>query len=107
MASKKAAQLIKKALPGATIVKAQTADGALIVRSDAATPDAAALLRKYGGAEITRSSSRKFDAAVGVETDLEVAIVQLKSSTEGAPSRLNRRTVVVNKKTGKIESMSG
>jgi hypothetical protein len=110
MASKKATKLIKKALPGAKIVRAPRVDGARQVLSDAATPNATALLRKYGGAPaLTRSRARSVaDAtAAAIEADLEVAVVQLKATTGNVPARLNRRTVVINTKTGKIESTSG
>lgn len=110
MATKKATTLIKKALPGATIVRAPRVDGTRQVAPDAATPNATALLRKYGGAPaLSRSRARSATdaAARSSEADLEEAVVQLKSTSGSVPARLNRRTVVINKKTGKIESTSG
>lgn len=107
MTTKKVASLIKKALPGATIVRGPRTDGTRAARSDAATPTAAALLAKYGGAPALRRSRASGDAAAPcIEADLEEAVVQLKASAN-VPARLNRRTIVINKKTGKIESTSG
>lgn len=108
MATKKAANLIKKALPGATIVRAPRTDATRATASDASTPTAAALLAKYGGAPALRRSRALRDAAApAAEADLEEAVVQLKATSGNVPTRLNRRTIVINKKTGKIESTSG
>ena len=110
MATKTVEQLIQKALPGAKVLKRSAIDAATASKADSATPNAAALIRKYGAApSIVRSRARQdTDATVNFTTgaDLEEAVVQFKQ-TGAAPARLSRRTIVINKKTGKIESTSG
>lgn len=111
MVTKATEELIRAAIPGAKIIKNPSNAGKrAVIKSDSVTPDAAALIRKYGGSQSDVVRSRVILDAPLTATPadaLEVAIVEVKAGDSSVPERLRRRTVIVNKRLGKIVGTSG
>ena len=106
MVTKATEDLIHKAMPSAKIVKSA---GKHVV-SDSVTPDAGALLRKYGGArgDVIRSRVVADSPATAAAHAHELESCVVEVSTNGSvPERLRRRTLIINNRLGKIVGTSG
>ena len=111
MTKKSMRAIISKSLPQAKFVKSISAPKKLMLSADARTPDMAALIKKYGSVGLVRSAAKSADTAVrkfssGAE-DIDVCEVVIESPSSTGGKKSLRRTVVVDKKAGRIIGGSG
>ncbi|HEY2346374.1 MAG TPA: hypothetical protein VGH80_10885 [Xanthomonadaceae bacterium] len=109
MTRKTTRDIVKQSLPSAKIVTQRKPSDEHALSVDAATPSADVLASKYGATGLVRSGVKQAvrSSAAGHAEDIEVCEVLVEKAEGKGVGKAVRRTLIVDRKKGRIIGSSG